>query len=318
MIVIGSHNGLKATEEAWRRLKVGAAPLDALVEGVTLVEDDPDELSVGYGGLPNEEGVVELDAAVMDGKSHRGAGVAGLKNVRHPTKVARLLMEQTRRSLLVGEGALAFARANGFHEENLLTEKARSMWLHWKRIRSKIDDWVAPTESEVSREILAWFDERYRPAARQPKLGTVHCAAQDASGNLAVATSTSGHAFKMQGRVGDSPILGAGLYVDNEIGTCGSIGYGEANLENLSSFAVVELMRNGKSPVDAGLEALRRIAKNCHGFSRDEHGQPTFNHWLFILARDGRHAGVTMHGPKEYAIADESGARLAPCVALFE
>src|SRR5262249_6008139 len=152
------HNGLAASARAFELISRGTAPLDACVEGVTLIEDDPSELTVGYGGLPNEEGVVELDAAVMDGKTHRGAGGAALRNIRHPTKVARLLMQQTQRVLLVGEGALKFALANGFVEENLLTDKARRMWLHWKRTRSAVDDWTAPGPDEAELDVQSWFE----------------------------------------------------------------------------------------------------------------------------------------------------------------
>lgn len=315
MQVIASHNGLAAAARAYELLRQGHSPLDACIEGVTLVEDDPEETTVGYGGIPNEQGVVELDAAVMDGRTHRGAGVAALRNVRHPSRVARLLMEQTNRVLLVGEGALEFARANGFVEENLLTDKARRIWLHWKRTRSPIDDWRPP--EAVDPEVQRWFDVHFRGPAGHGKVGTVHVAAQDAHGDLACVTSTSGHAFKLPGRVGDSPILGAGLYVDNEVGTCGSIGHGEANLENLSSFASVELMRSGCSPEEAGLELLRRVARKTRPEQRDAEGRPQFNLWLFLLAKDGRRAGVTMWGPKQYALADDQGARLETCTALF-
>jgi N4-(beta-N-acetylglucosaminyl)-L-asparaginase len=142
-------------------------------------------------------------------------------------------------------------------------------------------------------------------------------AALSDGGDLACCTSTSGHAFKMAGRVGDSPILGAGLYADNAAGTCGSLGHGEANLENLSSFAAVELMRAGRSPQEAGLEILRRIAARTHPEQRDSQGRPNFNLWLYLLSPDGRHAGVTLWGPKQYALADQKGARLENCVALF-
>lgn len=328
MQVIASHNGLAAAAKALELLLVGVSPLEAVVEGVTLVEDDPKEHSVGYGGIPNEDGVVELDAGVMDGRTHRGAGVAALRGVRHPSKVARLLMEQSNRVLLVGEGALMFAIANGFEQENLLTDKARRIWLHWKRIRSKIDDWREPLPEAVDADVKAWFDKHFggpnklaRSASEgseaHGKVGTVHVAARGNSGDLACVTSTSGHAFKLPGRVGDSPILGAGLFADNEAGTCGSLGHGEANLENCSSFAAVELMRAGRSPEEAGLEILRRIATRAHSHQKDAQGRPRFNLWLYLLAPDGRHAGVTMWGPKEYAVADEKGSRLEPCVALF-
>lgn len=320
---IASHNGLAATARAFELLSQGSVPLEACVEGITLIEDDPEELTVGYGGLPNEEGVVELDAAVMDGKTHRGAGVAALRGIRHPTKVARLLMQQTNRVLLVDEGALKFALANGFVEENLLTEKARRMWLHWKRTRSPVDDWKSPGPEEAELDVQAWFANHFYaktasgPEGKSPG-GTVHCAAIDGNGDLACGTSTSGHAFKLAGRVGDSPILGAGLYVDNDVGTCGSIGHGEANLENLSSFAAVELMRGGLSPTDAGLEVLKRVTAKCRVDQRDAKGRPTFNLQLFLLAKDGRHAGVAMWGPKQIAVTDGQSSRLEVCVPLYE
>lgn len=317
MKVIASHNGLVAAAKVRELLLAGVPPLEACVEGVTLVEDDPEEHSVGYGGIPNEEGVVELDAGVMDGRTHRGAGVAALRNVRHPSRVAKLLMEQTNRVLLVGEGALKFAKANGFVEEILLTDKARRIWLHWKRIRSQIDDWRAPPAASVDPDVKAWFDRHFGGPAGHAKVGTVHVAALADTGDVACVTSTSGHAFKLPGRVGDSPILGAGLFADNGAGTCGSLGHGEVNLENLSSFAAVELMRAGQSPEQAGLEILRRIAARAHPELKDAQGRPRFNLWLYLLSKDGRHAGVTMWGPKEFAVADEAGARLQPCTALF-
>ena len=318
MKVIASHNGLAAAARARELLLAGARPLDVCVEGVTLIEDDPHEHSVGFGGIPNEDGIVELDAGVMDGKSRRGAGVAGLRNIRHPSRVARLLLEQTHRVLLVGDGALQFARANGFVEENLLTDTARRIWLHWKRIRSQIDDWREPPAESVEPDVAAWFKRHFGGPAGHAKVGTVHVAALDDRGDLACCTSTSGHAFKIAGRVGDSPILGAGLFADNDAGTCGSLGHGEANLENLSSFAAVELMRAGRSPEEAGLEVLRRIAARAHPDQRDPQGRPRFNLWLFLLAPDGRHAGVSLWGGKQFALADEHGARLEPCVALLE
>lgn len=320
MLSIASHNGLAATQRTFSELQKGTDLLDALVEGIERVEDDPDELTVGYGGLPNADGVVELDAAIMDGRTHRGGGVAALRNVRHPTRVARLVMQQTGRVLLVGEGALQFARANGFPEENLLTEKARRMWLYWKRQQASGDDWQPPA-ADADLELQAWYDKHfYAPGGPAGKSagGTVHVSALDASGQLACATSTSGHAFKLPGRVGDSPILGAGLYVDNEVGSCGSIGHGEANLQNLSSFAAVELMRQGMTPQEAGLEALRRIARKASPKQLDDQGRPRFNVQLYLLARDGRYAGCALWGPKNYAISDAGGDRLEKCTALFE
>lgn len=317
MLVLGSHTGLAGVKAAYEALTAGASPLDAVVAGTTVVEDDSTETSVGYGGIPNEDGVVELDAAVMDGPTHRGGAVAALQNIRHATQVARLVVQQTNRVLLAGEGALKFAKANGFIEENLLTAHARSVWLHWKRTRSHRDDWRPPGKHEhVDPAVREWFDRHYHgPAAH--KGGTVHIAALDARGDLACATSTSGHPFKIPGRVGDSPILGAGLYVDNEVGSCGSLGHGEANLENCSSFAAVELMRQGASPLDAGLELLHRITRHAHPWQLGDQGEPQFNLWLYLLHKDGRYASVTLRGPKQFAIADEQGVRMEQCVALF-
>ena len=318
MKVIASHNGLAAAQIAWDALQAGKTPLDACVAGVTAIEDDPAESSVGFGGSPTDAGVVELDAAVMDGATHRGAGVAALQNVRHPAQVARLLMQQTNRVLLVGEGALRFAKTNGFSEENLLTEEAREIWLHWKRTRSAVDDWRPPAAETVPAHVREWFAKFFHGSSGYGKVGTVHCAALAQNGDLACCTSTSGHAFKLPGRVGDSPILGAGLYVDNAIGSCGSIGHGEANLENLSSFAAVEQMRNGKTLREAGLEILKRIVERTRPEQRDPQGRPKFNLWLFLLAKSGECLGVTMWGPKTYAVADEQGVRLEACVPLFE
>ncbi|MEX0936575.1 MAG: N(4)-(beta-N-acetylglucosaminyl)-L-asparaginase [Pirellulales bacterium] len=307
MKIIASHNGLAAAEQAWKLLRDGADALDVCVAAATLVEDDPAETSVGYGGLPNAEGVVELDAAVMHGPTHRAGGVAALLNVRHATQVARLIMQQTNRVLLVGEGALAFARAHGFREENLLTDDARRQWLAWKRTHAGESGWLSPEPETITGQ----HDS-------EDHTGTVHFAALDARGDLSCATSTSGHRFKMPGRVGDSPIVGAGLYVDNQIGTCGSTGWGEANQENLSSFAVVERMRSGADPLDAGMEALRRIVEHAQPSDCDAQGRPTFNVRLYAMARDGRHAGVCLWGPQDIAVVDENGARLEPCVPLLE
>jgi N4-(beta-N-acetylglucosaminyl)-L-asparaginase len=306
--VIASHNGLEGARLAYELLTGGGDPLEACVVGATQVEDDPDDLTVGYGGLPNEEGVVELDAAVMHGPTHRYGGVAAVHNVRHVTRLARLVMEQTDHNLLVGEGANRFARAQGFTEENLLTEKARRIWLHWKRTRGPHEDWLAPTPDKIDPDAAAWF---------QRTTGTVHFAARDSKGDLSCATSTSGLAFKLVGRVGDSPVIGAGLYVDNEIGSCGATGRGEASLDHLASFAAVELMRSGLSPLEAGLEVLRRVERKAAPRLRDAKGRPNFDLQLYVMAKDGRYAGVALRGPRKFAVADAQGARHEECVALF-
>jgi len=214
--------------------------------------------------------------------------------------------------MLAGEGARQFAIANGFEPENLLTDKARRMWLHWRQSRDPNDDWLPP-DSSPENDSNEYFAKQF-----YKKGGTVHCSAMDANGDLACATTTSGHAYKLAGRVGDSPILGAGLYVDNDLGSCGSIGHGELNMEHLSSFAAIELLRSGTSLVNAGLEILRRIECKCGDARRDEQGRPKFNLQLYLLGKDGQHAGAAIWGPKQYAVCDADGPRLADCVALYE
>lgn len=312
MKVIASHNGLDATRRAWQLLKEDWSPVDACVEGTTLVEDDPDELTVGYGGLPDEQGHVSLDAAVMDGRTHRGGSIIGLKNVRHVSKVALALMKESRRVMLHGDGACEFARACGFEEENLLTEKARKLWRLWKRTYQANKEWLPAPPEDETEELMKILTKFYRHPA-----GTVHVAGQDARGDLACVTSTSGHCFKTPGRVGDSPIFGAGLYVDNEHGTCGSIGHGEANLLNCSSFHAVHLMGQGMSPRDAGMNALEQAARHAPPFEIDPLGRPNFNLQLYLLGKDGSHAGVCLRGDWQIAITDDDGTRHEACEALF-
>ncbi|MCU0960075.1 MAG: N(4)-(beta-N-acetylglucosaminyl)-L-asparaginase [Pirellulaceae bacterium] len=325
--VISSDNGQPATQKAFELMSAGTSPVDAVVAGVALVEADPSDTSVGYGGLPNEEGVVELDAAVMDGPRHLAGAVAALRNIKHPAQVALQVMRLTDHVLLVGDAALRFARAMGFPEENLLTEKARKIWLHWKLHLSDQDDWLAPDQADVDPETAEFFRSHsvIRAVAAtsraefQRPTGTIHCAALNAQGEMACTTTTSGLAFKIPGRVGDSPIIGAGLYVDNEIGSCGSTGRGEANLLNLSSFAAVELMRSGMPPRDAGMEICRRIAQHTRRPDLlDEQGRPNFDLKFYLLDKTGRHAGVSLYGPAKFAVTDAQGTRLEECAFLYE
>ncbi len=327
VLAISSANGLEATKKAYDMIQSGKDPLDSVVAGVAIVEADPADTSVGYGGVPNEEGVVELDAAVMHGPTHRAGAVASLRTIKHPAQVALKVMQLTDHVLLVGEGALQFARAMGFPEENLLTERARKIWLHWKLNHSKEDDWLAPPNEELDPETAEFFAQHRVPVQiagqrhyqfRRPT-GTIHCSAMNANGDISCTTSTSGLAFKIPGRVGDSPIVGAGLYVDNEIGSCGSTGRGEANLQNLCSFAAVELMRNGLSPRDAGLELCRRVAHHTRRPDLlDDQGRPNFGLKFYLLDKSGRHAGVTLWGPSQYAVTDAQGTRLEECAYLYE
>jgi N4-(beta-N-acetylglucosaminyl)-L-asparaginase len=309
MKVIASFNGRAAAERTFSLLRDGMDLLEACVEGVVLVEDDPDELTVGYGGLPNADGVVELDAAVMDGRMHRAAGVAALRNIRHPSRVALRLLQNSNRVLLAGDGAFQFAVAEGFVEENLLTEKARKIWEHWRQ--TKDADWRPAADAQLDPEVAA-----YIATHSERPWGTVHLAAMDGQGNVACVTSTSGHAFKPPGRVGDSPIVGAGLYADNEAGTCGSLGHGESNLKNCSSFLAVELMRSGAPPQEAGLEALRRIERHATQHERDTSGRIKMDVRLYLLAGDGRHAGVSLRPGNKLAVVDAAGSRVEVCAAL--
>ena len=339
VIAIASKNGLEATRLACRQMHDGVDTLEAVVAGVGLVEDDPADTSVGYGGLPNENGVVELDAAVMHGPTHAAGAVAALQGVRHAARVALDVLRRSDHVLLAAEGARTFARAHGFPVEDLLTARARRIWLHWRETLSDRQDWLPPAYEDLHPDVIEFFkipdpattptrdsaDEqadtaaagRFGPDYHRPT-GTIHCAGRNAAGELSCTTSTSGLAFKRPGRVGDSPIPGAGLYVDNAIGSCGSTGRGEANLGDLGSFAVVELMRNGHSPQDAAIEILQRIMAHTPTRLTDDQGRPTYNLTFYILTRDGGHAGVSLWGPTPYAVTDESGTRLEQCHALHQ
>lgn len=316
-IVIASANGLKAVEKAMQMIKTGSDALDAVIAGVNINEDDPEDSTVGYGGLPNEEGIVELDAAVMHGPSYRAGAVAALRNIKNPSKVARLVMERTDHVLIVGEGALKFAKAHGFKEENLLTDKAREAWLKWKENLSKEDDWLPPhniDENDIG-EVIKNFYRYY---------GTIHCSALDLNGNLSAVTTTSGLQFKIPGRVGDSPIIGAGLYVDNEIGAAGSTGRGEANLLNCSSVMIVEWMRQGKSPEEACLLACKRVNERCREKRlKDEKGRFKHNVKFYAINKKGEFGCASMwsggkYGKIEFALHDGSEAKILEGISLFK
>jgi N4-(beta-N-acetylglucosaminyl)-L-asparaginase len=312
-LVIASGNGLRTVEKAMELIRAGADPLDAAIEGVAIVEADPKDHSVGYGGLPNEDGIVELDAAVMHGPTHGGGGVAALRNIMHPAAVARLVMKRSDHCLLVGEGALRFARAHGFPEVDLLTDDARRIWLHWKETSRKDSDWIAPEVAQLDPEVRAYLGVRPH--------GTIHCSALDTHGDLGCVTTTSGLAYKIPGRVGDSPILGAGLYLDNAVGSAGSTGRGEANLLNLSSHLIVDEMRRGAAPKDALMEACRRIvANNRSPRLRDARGRPNFDVTFYALTRDGRFAGASLWAGSRMAVHDGSsaGPRHVECTPLFD
>ncbi|MBI4603263.1 MAG: N(4)-(beta-N-acetylglucosaminyl)-L-asparaginase [Planctomycetes bacterium] len=301
---VSSGNGLRATARAVELVRQGADTLDAAVAGVNIVEEDPEDASVGYGGLPNEEGVVELDACVMHGPTWSCGAVAALQKIKTPSSVARLVMTRTDHVLLVGEGALRFALAHGFEPVNLLTEKARKEWLRWKESRSPIDDWIEPREAEAKM--------RSRPT------GTITCLVLDAKGDLSGVTSTSGLAFKLPGRVGDSPIIGAGLYVDNDAGAAGATGRGEAVITAGGSRIVVENMRRGMSAAEAVRDVLERIARQTlDPRLRDKEGRPSFDVSLYALKRNGEVASGSLWSGKRFAAHDGETNALRDCFHLF-
>jgi N4-(beta-N-acetylglucosaminyl)-L-asparaginase len=328
-IVIASANGHRFTnggtetcvERAFRLMTGGADVLDAIVAGVTIVELDPDETSVGVGGLPNADGVVQLDACCMHGTRRRAAGVAAIEGVATPAAVAQRLMEVTTHHLLAGDGAREFARAQGFAvAADLFSPRSRAIWQEWAR-RAAIR-----TAGDPARRIEIGYaigDEMSRDGLIDPNhlWGTIHCSGIGPAGDLAAVTTTSGLAWKRPGRVGDSPIVGAGLYVRHGAGAAGATGRGESTLYNLSSFAVVEAMRRGARPKDAGMDALRQIAADTiDPVLLNGRGEPNFNVKLYVLHADGACAGVALYGGPDvrFAVCTGHGAELRECDALFD
>ena len=315
-VVIASANGNRfknggpqtAVEKAFAMMTGGADVLDALIAGVNIVELDPEDTSVGYGGLPNADGVVQLDACCMHGPKKRAGGVACLEGVRTPSNVAQKVMDVTDHHLLAGRDAQTFARNLGISvEQDLNTERSRSQWLEWKR-RTDPAHYLDPT-----KRAQAWHDAGVQMASEglidpDHLWGTINCNGINGRGEMCGVTTTSGLAWKIPGRVGDSPILGAGLYVDGEIGAAGSTGRGEANLYNLCSFLIVEEMRRGAHPKDAALTALRRVQRNTiEKRLLNQRGLPNFGLNFYVLNAKGEFAGVSMYA-STYAVCSENGA----------
>jgi len=335
-VVIASANGnkfknggdLTCVQKAFTMMtQAGADVLDALIAGVNIVELDPLDTSVGYGGLPNADGIVQLDSSCMHGPKKRAGAVAALEGVRTPSLVAKAVMEQTDHHLIVGSGAQGFARNLGFKiEDDLNTEESRKLWLEWKR-RIDPSHYLDPQKRAEAgtRAMMQMVAEGL--IDRQHIYGTINCNGINSKGELCGVTTTSGLAWKIPGRVGDSPILGAGLYVDGEVGAAGSTGRGEANLYNLCSFLIVENMRRGMHPKDAGLDACRRIKANTiEKRLRNSKGNPNFNINFYVLNAKGEYAGVSMYReyggtsvyPASYAVCTEKGAETLPCEPLLE
>ena len=319
-----------AVQRAFRLITEGQDVLDALIAGVNIPELDPLETGIGYGALPNANGVIELDSSCMHGPKKRAGAVACLEGVRTPSLVAKAVMEYTDHHLLVGAGAQAFARNMGFTvEDDLNTETSRRLWREWKR-RVDPEHWLDPNGNERKPKPKHEKDPGAEAAWQARGLaagkamvrdglipegsfwGTINCDGLGPNGDICGVTTTSGLAWKIPGRTGDSPILGAGLYVDNEVGAAGSTGRGEANLYNLSSFLIVESMRRGMSPKDAGMEALKRIRANTiESRLLNSKGNPNFNIRFFVLNKQGDYAGVAMYraGETKFAVCTENGAQ---------
>ncbi|MBN2012912.1 N(4)-(beta-N-acetylglucosaminyl)-L-asparaginase [candidate division KSB1 bacterium] len=290
----GEDWGQKVNQPGWDILKGGGKALDAVEKSTNVVELDPLDQTVGFGGLPNENGDVELDASIIDGATQNCGSVASLRHIKTPSSVARLVMERSDHIMLVGKGALKFAIAHGFKKENLLTDDSRIKWLQWKENMSSVDDWLPPQNGDYTSE---------------RSTGTINVLGIDNDGNIAGITSTSGLAYKIPGRVGDSPIIGAGLYVDNEVGAAGATGRGEEVIRTCGSFLVVELMRQGMHPQKACEEACMRIVHVNRGLERTT--QLNFNDKFIAINKNGDVGCASIRGnkstPPQMAITDKSG-----------
>jgi len=318
-VAVSSANGRRAVTKAVEEIRRGADPVEAVVAGVAIVEDDPKDMSVGYGGLPNEDGIVQLDSSVMHGPSHKAGAVAAIQNIKNPAQVALRVLRDTDHVMLVGEGALKFARACGFKEENLLTDEAREAWLKWKRNLNPDDDWL-DDEQNVDRDARQAMAERLGVPW---SYGTIHCAAVDGNGDIGACTTTSGLSYKIPGRVGDSPIIGAGMFVDNAVGAAGATGRGEAVIQSCGAFQIVRHMADGDEPAEACLKALKWIADHTkRRMLLNKKGEPNFGVRFYAVRKDGLYGSAAMHRGKEpyanFAVHDGTEARLEEAAYLYE
>ena len=342
--MICAHNGYNYLDDGFAMLSSGGDTLDAVLRVVRGPEDDPNDHSVGLGGLPNEDGVVELDSCCMHGPTRRGGAVGALRDVRNASLAARAVMEHTGHVMLVGEGATKFALAQGLAKENLLTDYSRKVWLLWKETNSDQDwwgpglsdpQWKPPSPTSQREELHKRLEQRAadlgiapalcEQAARQvmsPPTGTIHCSALNAKGEMSCCTTTSGLAFKLSGRVGDSPIIGAGCYTDQDVGSAGATGSGEENIKVAGAHTIVENLRHGMSPHDAGMDALKRIARNYNG---DTSRLRYIDMVYYILRNDGAYAGVSLwtgyasdQGKPHYICIHDGAKRREPTVPLFQ
>ncbi len=322
------NGGLECVNKAMEILKAGGDTLDAVVAGVNIVESDPRDNSVGYAGLPNADGDVELDSCCMHGPSRRAGSVGSLRHIKNPSKVAKLVLERTDHIMLVGEGALRFALAHGFKKEDLLTEESRKIWLKWKEEMSDNDAWGPSPKNPIpasasGRKIASLgttpedvaFNEWAMDIIRRRPTGTINCLAVDANGDISGVTTTSGLAWKIPGRVGDSPIIGAGLYVDNEVGAAGSTGRGEENIFICGGHTIVENMRRGMNPTEAAMDVLKRIS---HRYGDNPAELAKFNISFYALNKAGEYGAATLWKGPKFAVHDGKQAKLLDTAYLYE
>ncbi len=316
-MALASANGIDAVRKAYNlATRRKHRPVTAAVQGVALVEADPDDLSVGYGGLPNEAGVVQLDACCMDGPTHNAGSVAAIEDIMHPAQVAELVMDQTDHVNLVGAGAKQFALDHGFRAVSLLTARSRAIWLKWRSSRSGDDRlWPLgdhdPVSPALGGEARPW--------------GTIHCSVVGPTGDVGCCTTTSGLAFKIPGRIGDSPLVGSGLYCDNVVGSAGATGRGEAAILSGGSWFVVERMRQGDTPEQACIAALRRVAAHSQRSASWQPAlwngdRPGFGLTFYAVRTDGAYGSATMvgrPGQKQFAVCDAQGPRHEACAVVY-
>lgn len=301
-VVISSANGIRGVKLAYDQIVAGKDTLDAIIAGVNIEELDPDDQYVGLGGLPNEDGVVQLDASCMHGPTKRAGAVGCLEDIATPSLVAKAIMDYTDHIMLVGSDAKKFALKMGFKEQNLLTEKSRQAWLRWKANLNSDDYWL-DHQDDVKIE---WAH------------GTINMNAVNAAGDISSVTTTSGASWKIPGRVGDSPIIGAGQYTDNDVGAAGSTGRGEANIKVCGAFLAVELMRQGKTPQQALMTVMERVIAMTEKRLLGANGRPKFDLTYYAVNKNGDYAGACAYEGTDFAVCDARGARIEHGAFLYK